>query len=255
MLRGVDHLVIAVPDLAAAMKTYRDLGFSVVAGGRHPDAGTENGLIAFRDSAYLELIAFREPRPDHRWWAALQAGGGLVDFCLQTDDLAGDAEALRRAGVRMGEPERRSRIRPDGVEVRWVAVLAPAAHRGVAPFLLAEETGRDVRVPASRTHPNGVTGIGRVSVVVDDLATVRHWYESALGVAGHDVASPELGAVGARFEIGSHTFDFLAPSGAGAVRDWLARGGPSPYAATLVGASRPIPLDLGRTWGARLALA
>jgi len=30
---------------------------------------------------------------------------------------------------------------------------------------------------------------------------------------------------------------------------------PSPYAATLVGATRPAPLDLGRTCGARLALA
>ena len=255
MLRGIDHLVVAVPDLAAATKTYRDLGFTAVAGGRHPGVGTENALIVFRDSAYLELIAFSEPRPDHRWWAPLQAGGGLVDFCLQTDDLAGDAAALRRAGVHMDEPEHRSRVRPDGVEVRWVAALARGEQRGVAPFLLAEETGRDERVPPQRTHANGVTGVGCVSVVVSDLATVRHWYSSALGVPGQDVACPELGAVGARFAIGSHTLELLAPAGAGAVRDWLARRGASPYAATLVGASRPVPLDLNRTWGARLALA
>jgi catechol 2,3-dioxygenase-like lactoylglutathione lyase family enzyme len=255
MLRGLDHLVIAVPDLASATKTYRDLGFSVVAGGRHPGVGTENALIAFRDSAYLELIAFHEPRPDHRWWAPLQSGGGLVDFCLQTDDLAADAGAFRGAGAHMGEPERRHRMRPDGVEVRWTAVHARGEQRGVVPFLLAEDTGRDERVPSQRTHANGVTGVGCLTVVVHDLAAVRHWYASALGVAGQDVASPELGAVGARFAIGSHTFEFLAPTGAGAVRDWLAHRGASPYAATLVGASRPVPLDLGRTWGARLALA
>jgi len=255
MLRGIDHLVIVVPDLDAAVKTYRDLGFTVVAGGRHTGIGTDNALIAFRDSSYLELVGFYEPRPDHRWWPPLQTGGGLVDFCLQTDDLAGDAGLLRRAGVDMGELERRFRTRPDGVEVRWVCTLARGAHRGVAPFLLAEETGRDARVPSQRGHANGVTGIGRVSVAVHDLAAVRAWYATALGRAGQDVACPELGATGARFTIGPHTFEFLAAAGAGPVRDWLAARGASPYAATLVGAARPIPLDLGRTWGARLALA
>jgi catechol 2,3-dioxygenase-like lactoylglutathione lyase family enzyme len=255
MLRGIDHLVIVVPDLAAAIKTYRDLGFTVVAGGRHPGVGTDNALIAFRDSSYLELVGFHEPRPDHRWWAPLQKGGGLVDFCLQTDDLAADVEVLRLAGVDMGEVERRHRRRPDGVEVRWVCALARGAHRGVAPFVIAEETGRDERVPHQRAHANGVTGIGRVSVAVQDLAAVRGWYQKALGVAGQDMACPELGAAGARFTIGPHTFEFLAATGAGAVRDWLAKRGASPYAATLAGAARAIPLDLGRTWGARLALA
>jgi catechol 2,3-dioxygenase-like lactoylglutathione lyase family enzyme len=255
MLRGIDHLVIVVPDLGAAVKTYRDLGFTVVAGGRHPGVGTDNALIAFRDSSYLELVGFHEPRPDHRWWAPLQKGGGLVDFCLQTDDLAGDAGAFRRAGVDMGDLERRQRTRPDGVEVRWLCTLARGAHRGVAPFLLAEESGRDARVPGQRAHANGVTGVGRLSVAVHDLAAVRGWYATVLGVPGQDVACPELGAAGARFTLGPHTFEFLAAAGAGAVRDWVAGRGASPYAATLVGAARPIPLDLGRTWGARLALA
>jgi catechol 2,3-dioxygenase-like lactoylglutathione lyase family enzyme len=255
MLQAIDHLVIVVPDLDAAVKTYRDLGFTVVAGGRHPGVGTDNALIAFRDGSYLELIGFHEPRPDHRWWEPLQRGGGLVDFCLQTDDLAGDAALLRRTGVAMGELQARNRQRPDGVEVRWVFAVAGGGHRGVAPFLIADETGRDQRVPADRTHANGVTGIGRVTVAVTDLSAVRGWYAQALGTAGLDIASPELGAAGVRFVIGAHTFDFLAPTGAGAIRQWLAARGASPYAASLVGASRPAPLDLGRTWGARLALA
>jgi catechol 2,3-dioxygenase-like lactoylglutathione lyase family enzyme len=255
MLRAIDHLVIAVPDLAAATKTYRDLGFTVVAGGRHTGVGTDNALIAFRDGAYLELVGFYEPRPDHRWWEPLQRGGGLVDFCLQTDDFAGDTALLRRVGVDLAPPEARHRARPDGVEVRWTTALARGAHRGVAPFVIAEETGRDVRVPAARTHTNGVTGVGRVTVAVKDLAAVRGWYAQALGVAGEDLACPELGAAGVRFDIGPHTFEFLAPTGAGAIRAWLAARGASPYAATLVGAPRPVPLDLDRTWGARLALA
>ncbi|HTO12993.1 MAG TPA: VOC family protein [Candidatus Binatia bacterium] len=255
MLHAIDHLVIAVPDLAAAVATYRDLGFTVMPGGRHPGVGTGNALIVFRDTSYLELLGFYEPRPDHRWWTPLAGGGGLVDFCLQTDDLAADAKTLRQAGVEMGELERRDRRRPDGVEVRWVCTLARGAHRGVAPFLLAEDGPRDARVPRERDHANGVTGIGTVTVVVNDLAAARRWYGSVLGKPGEDLACPELGAVGARFTVGPHAFEFLAPAGAGPIRDWLAKRGPSPYSATLVGGHPPGPLDLARTSGARLALA
>lgn len=255
MLRAIDHLVIAVPDLVGAMGSYRELGFTVVPGGRHPGLGTDNALIVFRDGAYLELLGFHEPRPDHRWWAPLARGGGLVDFCLQTDDLAGDAKILRQAGVDMGDVERRSRRRPDGVEVRWVTALARDAHRGVAPFLLAEDGPREARVPSGRTHANGVAGIGTVTVVVDGLAAVRRWYADVLGTSGQEVAYPELGAVGARIALGPHAFEYLTPSGAGPIRDWLQSRGPSPYSATLVGGHTRGPLDLGRTAAARLALA
>src|SRR2546425_5473616 len=94
-------------------------------------------------------------------------GGGLVDFCLQTDDLAGDAKTLRQAGVEMSELGRGDRRRPDGVEVRGMWALARGAHRGVAPFLLAEDGPRDERVPRERAHANGVTGIGLGTVAGD----------------------------------------------------------------------------------------
>ncbi|HEU5193715.1 MAG TPA: VOC family protein, partial [Methylomirabilota bacterium] len=198
MLHAIDHLVLAVPDLAAAIASYRELGFTVVPGGRHTGVGTDNALIPFRDSSYLELLGFYEPRPDHRWWTPLNRGGGLVDFCVQTDDLTGDAKVFRQAGVDMGEVALRDRRRPDGVEVRWVCVLARGAHRGVAPFLLAENGPREARVPRDRGHANGVTGIGTLTVVVNDLAAVRRWYGEALGQHAAEFALPELGAVGAR---------------------------------------------------------
>src|SRR2546430_352543 len=103
MLRGIDHIVIAVPDLAAAGKSYAALGFTVVPGGRHP-VGTHNALIAFGDGSYVELIAFYENNPAHKWWAPLQAGGGLVGFCLQTDDLRGDTEAFPKGRGSIDHP-------------------------------------------------------------------------------------------------------------------------------------------------------
>ena len=83
MLKGIDHLVIVVPELEAAVASYRGLGFTVVPGGRHP-IGTHNALIAFADGSYLELIAFFEPNAQHRWYQRLQQGGGL-DRLLSAD--------------------------------------------------------------------------------------------------------------------------------------------------------------------------
>ena len=256
MLTAIDHLVIVVSNLEAAAEDYRSLGFTVVPGGRHPGVGTYNALIAFSDSSYIELIGFYEPRADHRWWAPLQRGGGLVDFCLQTDDLAGDARGLRRAGVDIGDPEARNRTRPDGVEIRWTFALARGPHRGVAPFIIADVSGRDVRVPPERSHANGVTGVGTVTVAVSDVVPVRAWYETALGRPGEDIRRPDVAGSGVRFTIGPHTFDFVAPAdGRGLLVDWLARRGSSPYAVTLKGgAGQPGLLDPAKTHGARLSV-
>ncbi len=256
MLTAIDHLVIAVSDLQAATADYRDLGFTVVPGGQHPGVGTYNALIAFADGSYIELIGFYEPRDDHRWWAPLQRGGGLVDFCLQTDDLAGDAQALRLAGVDIGEPEQRNRTRPDGVEIRWTFALARGPHRGIAPFIITDVTGRDVRVPRERSHANGVTGIGAVTVAVSDIATVRGWYAQALGRPGEAIRRADIGGAGVRFAIGPHAFEFVAPvTERGPLVDWLAQRGPSPYAVTLKGGPpTPRALDLPRTHGARIIL-
>src|SRR5262245_17849416 len=60
ILKGIDHLVIVVPDLDTAVASYRGLGFTVVPGGRHP-TGPLNALIAFTAGAYLQLIAFSRP--------------------------------------------------------------------------------------------------------------------------------------------------------------------------------------------------
>jgi catechol 2,3-dioxygenase-like lactoylglutathione lyase family enzyme len=255
MLQGIDHIVIVVPDLALAQKSYEALGFTVVPGGRHP-VGSHNALIALADGSYIELIAFYEPSPRHKWWQPLQKGGGLVDYCMQTDNLLGDTAAFRRAGVAIDDPSPLSRVRPDGYQLKWVLSIPRDSYKGVAPFLIQDETPREERVPRQSQHPNGAAGIGVLSVAVDDVAAARGWYENALGRPGQPVVRNELGASGVRFTIGPHTLELLAPrETASPLTAWLADRGPSPYAATLTttGAARG-PLDPGRALGARLSL-
>jgi catechol 2,3-dioxygenase-like lactoylglutathione lyase family enzyme len=255
MLTGIDHIVIVVRDLTAAATSYQALGFTVVPGGRHP-VGTHNALIAFQDGAYIELIAFYEPNAQHKWWQPLQRGGGLVDLCMQTDDLRGDTVAFRRAGVDIDDPSPLSRMRPDGYQLKWVLSIPRGVHRGVAPFLIEDETPREERIPRQTRHVNGVTGIATVTVAVSDLDTVRGWYAVALGQTGHEVARDDLGAAGAGFTIGPHTLEFVTPRTATSpLGGWLRTRGPSPYAATLkTASSKRGPLDPALAEGARLSL-
>jgi len=255
MIRGIDHLVIAVKDVEAATRAYGELGFTVVPGGRHP-VGTYNTLIAFADGSYIELIGFYRDNPEHRWWTALQQGGGLVDYCLQTDDLMGDTRAFRDAGVDIADPVSQSRVRPDGYQLRWVFSLARGPHRGVGPFLINDETPREERVPREQTHPNGVTGIGAVRIATRDLAAVSGWYRKATGQPGTAITSTETGGAGTRFMAGPHALELLAPAQpGGALARWLDQRGASPYDATLTTRTGRLgTLDATKTLGARLTV-
>jgi catechol 2,3-dioxygenase-like lactoylglutathione lyase family enzyme len=252
MLLDIDHIVIAVPDLATAIKNYQRLGFTVVPGGRHP-VGTHNGLIALADGSYIELISFYCDNPKHRWWDALQKGGGLVDFCMQTDDLAGDTAKLRNAGVEIDDPVPWSRARPDGYQLKWLLSLARDGHRGVAPFLIQDETPRAERVPRETSHENGATGIGAVIVAVNELPVVQRWYEAALGCRGEAIKRDSLGAAGLCFTIGPHRVELLTPAAQQSpLGARLKARGPSPFAATLRGPKSRAPLDASLTAGAAL---
>jgi catechol 2,3-dioxygenase-like lactoylglutathione lyase family enzyme len=255
MLTGIDHLVIVVPDLDQAHRNYQALGFTVVPGGRHP-TGSHNALIALADGAYLELIAFYQPSPAHKWWEPLHKGGGLVDYCLQTDDLRHDTAALRRAGVPIDDPSPLSRVRPDGYELRWVLSIPRPPYRGVAPFLIEDETPRRERIPGETRHANGATGIGTLTIAVADPERPARWFADVLGKPAARVVSEELGAIGRRVVVGPHTIDFLAPDASGSpLRAWLAARGDAPYAATLRSATATGGLlDEAKTLGARLSL-
>ena len=256
MLQAIDHLAVVTPDLDTAIAGYRALGFTVMPGGRHARA-SHNALVAFADGAYLELIAYWEDGRAHRWWEPLQKGGGLVDFCLGTDNLDADLAAFRRAGVTMEDRSAGSRVRPDGYQLRWSSCAPARDQQGVAPFIIEDGTPRAERVPRETTHANGVTGVGVVTVAVDDVARAAGWYAGPLGRPGAPVKREDLGAAGLRFRIGPHALELLAPvaPGAGPLAEWLARRGPSPYAATLLGGTPKGPLDPARAQGARFVFA
>jgi catechol 2,3-dioxygenase-like lactoylglutathione lyase family enzyme len=233
MFKGIDHFVIVVNDLQQAAADYEKLGFTVVPGGKHP-VGSHNMLISFSDGSYLELIGFYRDANDHRWWQPLQTGERLVDYCLQTDDLQGDTQKLRAAGVAINDPVPWSRTRPDGYELKWILSLATGSHRGFAPFLIQDITPRKERIPQQFDHKNGALGIDTVTVAVEELSQVDRWYSAVLGQGGKLVARSERAAEGLRFQSGPHSIEFLIASNPSSpLVEWTRTYGPSPYSATL----------------------
>src|SRR5262245_44138496 len=93
MIRGIDHLVVAVEDPDAAVAALSTgLGLEADVGGRHEALGTFNRLVWLGDS-YLELIGvFDRDRAAASWigrptLAGLEAGGRLVTWAVAVDDV------------------------------------------------------------------------------------------------------------------------------------------------------------------------
>ncbi len=245
MLSAIDHAVVVVSDLAAAMEALREAGFNVVPGGKHT-IGTENALVPFADGAYLEIVGFREKNTEHRWWALLQRGGGVVDICASTSDAAADAAAFRKAGIPYTETRPLGRTRPDGYQLSF-AVANPVEDVGVITFLCEDKTPRSERVPPAQQHANGASGLERVIVAVPDVLKARKCYEQVLGNPGREVVRSTLGARGVEFDIGRQKVEYLSSvDDRGEIARWLESRGPSVYGAVL----RTLRRGLGRIDGA-----
>ncbi len=255
MFQGIDHFVVVVSELEAAIASYTQAGFTVVRGGKH-NIGTHNALIAFADGTYMELISFLNAAPGHPWQVALEKGGGIIDFCMQTDDLGADVEALRRAGAAMGDPSAMSRERPDGYRVSWVLSIPQPPFNGRVPFLIKDETPRDERVPRDRSHRNGATGIRTLAIAVGDPGETSRYYARVLGRPGLPVHRPELEATGVSFKIGMNELQLLASKVEdGPLARWIRERGQSVYEAVLASANgSKAALDSALLQGARIRM-
>jgi len=238
MALQLDHVVIAVEDLARASADYAALGFTVVPGGSHPGRATHNALVVFADGAYFELIAWREDAPQERWWQLLQRHGeGIVDVALLPADTGTVVTEAAARGLALDGPQDGGRLRPDGERLRWQTARAPSAD---LPFLCGDLTPRALRVPEGevRTHANGATGIASLAIAVRDLdASVARW--RALLGDGAQVRQAALPGSGTRLALvalGGTTLVLLSPhepQASESLARRLAGRGEGPYALVL----------------------
>lgn len=259
MAQQLDHVVIAVRDLEQAIADYCELGFTVVHGGEHPGGDTLNALVAFEDGSYLELIAFRRPSPQHRWWSIAQRGEGLIDYALLPTALASDVAAARERGLQLDGPFDRGRARPDGMMAAPQSAQPPAHD---LPFLYGDVTPRELRLPVgdARRHANGITGVAELVVAVNDVAASAKRYRALLGTVppswdAADATPPACVTV----LLGETTLALREPLGTSdpldsVLRQRLATHGEGPFELTLraPNGTRSLSFDRSLAHGARL---
>ena len=253
MIQGIDHIVIAGPALDDLRATYTALGFTVVRGGRHP-IGSYNALVGLGDGAYIELLSFYERSPQHYWWEAVHVkGGGLIDFCAQTDDIRADYAAFEAQGVDMSPLVGLSRERFDGYHLSWLNNEIYGRYQGLIPFLIEDETPREERVPKEIDHANGVTGIDAITLAARDIGLARRIMSAALGSDGEPTRDDSLKAAGVVFELGAHRLEYLTPeSESSPLHAHLALNKPLPYRIRFKTAGAKGKFDPGEAAGVRI---
>ncbi|XAH23086.1 VOC family protein [Xylophilus sp. GW821-FHT01B05] len=255
----LDHIVIAVHELDAAIADYTALGFNVQRGGDHPGRTTHNALVVFADGSYFELIAWKAPAPEERWWQLLQRHGeGIIDFALLPRSTAETVTGAAQRGLQLEGPLDGGRLRPDGERLLWQTARPTSLD---LPFLCGDLTPRALRVPEgdARVHPNGALGVASLAIAVHDLDTTLARYRALFGGdVGPSVALPGSGVRQAVIFIGGSALVLTAPrdpigSPASPLAQRLAVRGEGPYALVLHtddAAQTSAALDLSRTHGA-----
>lgn len=128
MIGGLNHIAIAVKDIADASARYREaLGAKVSAPTALPDHGVTVAFVELPNTT-IELI---EPLGDHSPIAKFLAshpGGAIHHLCFEVEDIFAARERLTQAGARVlgdGTPQDRSArqacpiLKPQGF--RWDA--------------------------------------------------------------------------------------------------------------------------------------
>ncbi len=188
MLQTLDHVVIAVHDLAAAIDDYAQLlGRPPTWRGRHPELGTANALFPV-ENAYLELLSpvGEGPVAEHLGRRLAGAGDGLFALAFGTADASQCAALLRGQGLPAGDPVDGGGIEEGtGRERRWRSVFLPSsATRGVWLFAIQHLSPAD-RLPggaAAGEMGAVVSGLDHVVVTTSDPEGAIALYRDRLGL-------------------------------------------------------------------------
>lgn len=133
---GIDHLGVAVPDLAEARRVFEDLlGLPVV---EEDEVADQQVRVVKLDvgGSHLELLESTDPDgPIGRYVA--KRGAGIHHVTLRVKDIARTLQELDAAGVRL--IDREARIGAGGVKI---AFLHPKSTAGILIELCEERRDR-----------------------------------------------------------------------------------------------------------------
>ncbi|WP_298821934.1 VOC family protein [uncultured Roseibium sp.] len=182
MVRGLDHVVVAVKDLDAAGRAYSELGFTVTPENRHP-WGTANRLIQF-DGFFIELLSvadanlIAEPAGKQFSFGAfnrdfLACGEGASMLVLESKGASEDREAFLKSGLDVYEPfsfERTAHL-TDG-STTSVAFDLTILNNPLSPqigyFTCFNKYPENFWKPDFQTHSNGARAVQTFYMLAED---------------------------------------------------------------------------------------
>ncbi len=211
MVTGIDHLVIAVPDLEeAAAELEARVGLACTGGGRHEGAGTANRIAFLADGAYLELIAVEDREAAAGWpvgRATLETvdahGSGLATYALLDDLLEATVPQLQANGSTVSAVQHGSRRRSDGERVEWWTAAPDGIGLDGVPFLIhhaytgAEWGPEAMAARRAFSHPLGSPAVLlRLDIATADPPALAALYRRELGLEFWAVADLAVCTVG-----------------------------------------------------------
>lgn len=231
----LDHVIVGVRDLPAAVEDWRALGLEATDGGTHPKHGTRNAIVRFPDASFLELLAVEDRARLRDYAPALlemmeRHPDGPISWAVRTDDLEAERRALDAKGMRPLDIWSGEGRRDSGKVARWRTfhLQEPGL-----PFVLRYE-GPPTSAPSTRGLP--IEGIA-AAIVQGMSASVLAGRLAAFGELGEDgrvrlargeaivVEEPREhpGVVGVELLVRDETraTDYLRERGVGAVDGWV----------------------------------
>lgn len=206
----IDHIVIAVGDLARAADIYCRLGFTLSPKGVHSATlGTANHTIMLRHD-YFELLTVAAPTERNAFWReAIANGGGVAGLAFTTIDPPAARDYWLAAGLAPEDPIEFSRAvpRPDGrsLEARFEVVsLARMPGTNLRLFVCSQPTRDAVWLPELLDHPNTAVAIRRLILSCPDPEFSAAQWGRALPAAREMKT-----ASGKRLHTGQHAIDFV----------------------------------------------
>ena len=165
----LDHLVLAAPDLAEAVRSFAArTGVQPARGGSHVGLGTANYLVGLGSGGYLEIIGPDPEQPDppdpRPFGIDDLTAPRVVTWAVRTDDIDALIAQARDGGFDPGEARAMSRRTADGDLLEWRLTWPRFDYgAGLVPFLIdwgdtSHPTTRGLPAVALRelrgTHPD-----------------------------------------------------------------------------------------------------
>ena len=187
------------------------LGVRVVDGGPHPRFGTRNVVLPLSRGCYVEVVEVLDhPVADKALFGRAvrertEQGGGWFAWAVLVEDLPAYA-------ARLGETaEEGVRRRPDGVELRWHQIGAPALSEEPQLPLLIEWDGPPTQHPSAISSAGGARLAGLT--IAGQRDRVRGWLGLPPDFTADRIDFTWLDVVGSPRSTGLRSVRFETPRG------------------------------------------